>query len=108
MRKHWERRDVLKTLGAGSAYSIVRGALASAQTPDVATLVLRNGRFTTLDPGHPDASAVATVGNRFAAVGGDKEVVTLLGPQTRVIDLEGRRVVPGLIDSHTHVIRGGL
>ena len=108
MRKHWERRDVLKTLAAGSAYSVLRGALASAQARDVATLVLRNGRFTTLDADNPDASAVAIVGNRFASIGDDKEVMTLLGRQTRVIDLGGRRAIPGLIDSHTHVIRGGL
>jgi predicted amidohydrolase YtcJ len=108
MSRHWERRDVLRTLAAGSAYCAVRGAVGSAQTPDVATLVLRNGKFTTLDAGIPEASAVAVAGNRFAAVGSDKEIMALAGPQTRVIDLGRRRVIPGLIDSHTHVIRGGL
>lgn len=108
MSKHWERRDILKTLAAGSAYSLLGGGLAWTQTGDVATLVLRNGKFTTLDAAKPDASAVAIAGNRFAAVGEEKEVMTLAGPRTRVIDVGGRRVIPGLMDSHTHVIRGGL
>jgi predicted amidohydrolase YtcJ len=108
MSKLWERRDILKTLAAGSAYSVLGGGLAWALTEDVATLVLRNGKFTTLDAVKPDASAVAIAGDRFAAVGEEKEVMALAGPRTRVIDVGGRRVIPGLMDSHTHVIRGGL
>lgn len=105
MTNSWERRDVLKLLAAGSVYSVLGGALARQ---DAGTLVLRNGRFTTLDRLKPEASAVAIAGDRFAAVGDDREVMALAGPQTQVIDVGGRRVIPGLIDSHTHVIRGGL
>ncbi len=77
----------------------------STATPD---LILRNGRFTTLDRANPTASAVAIAQGRFTQVGGDREVMALAGPQTRVIDLGGRSVLPGLIDNHLHIIRGGL
>jgi predicted amidohydrolase YtcJ len=74
-------------------------------TPD---LILHRGLFTTLDRGNPTASAVAIKDGVFAAVGHDSEVMKLAGPSTRVIDLKGKRVLPGLIDNHLHIIRGGL
>ena len=73
-----------------------------------AELILRNGRFTTLDRSNPTASAVAIENGRFTAVGREEEVMALAGASTRVIDLKGRRTVPGLIDNHLHIIRGGL
>jgi predicted amidohydrolase YtcJ len=71
-------------------------------------LILYNGRVTTLDRSNPAATAVAIKDGKFAAVGSDAEVLLLAGSSTRVIDLKGRRVLPGLIDNHTHIIRGGL
>ncbi|MBI1285637.1 MAG: amidohydrolase family protein [Thiobacillus sp.] len=71
-------------------------------------LILHNARITTLDRQNGEASAVAIEGGRFVAVGTGAEVLKLAGPQTQVIDLRQRRVIPGLIDSHIHVIRGGL
>jgi hypothetical protein len=71
-------------------------------------LVLHNGVFTTLNRAHPTASAVAIRDGRFLRVGSDADVMALAGPSTKVIDLKGRRVLPGLCDSHTHVIRAGL
>ncbi len=71
-------------------------------------LILRNGRFTTLDRSNPNAEAVAVTDGRFAAVGTESEVMALAGPNTKVVDLKGRRVLPGLIDNHLHIIRGGL
>ncbi len=71
-------------------------------------LILYNGRVTTLDRSNPTATAVAIKDGKFAAVGSDVEVLLLAGSSTRVIDLKGRRVLPGLIDNHIHVIRGGL
>src|SRR5580704_10762761 len=73
-----------------------------------ADLVLRNGRFTTLDRSNPTASAVAITNGVFTAVGRDHDVMPLADPETRTIDLKGRRVLPGLIDNHLHIIRGGL
>lgn len=74
----------------------------------VPDLVLHRGLFTTLDRRQPTASAVAIHNGRFLKVGDDHEVLALAGPGTRVIDVGGRRVLPGLIDNHLHLIRGGL
>lgn len=71
-------------------------------------LILHRGLITTLDESNPTAEAVAITGGRFTHVGADMEVWPLAGPNTQVIDLKGRRVLPGLIDNHLHIIRGGL
>ncbi|WP_202594170.1 amidohydrolase [Frateuria defendens] len=71
-------------------------------------LILHRGLIATLDRANPVASAVAIAGGKFIAVGREEEVMPLAGPATRVIDLHGRRVLPGLIDNHLHIIRGGL
>jgi predicted amidohydrolase YtcJ len=73
-----------------------------------ADLILHNAKIATQDPAKPMARAVAVQGGRFVAVGGDEDVMPLRGPDTRVIDAGGRTAIPGLNDSHTHVIRGGL
>ena len=73
-----------------------------------ADVILHRGLFTTLARSHPTATAVAIRDGRFLAVGADKEVMALAGPKTKVVDLKGRRVLPGLIDNHLHIIRGGL
>ena len=70
--------------------------------------ILANGRISTLVPVAPDAEAIAIADGLVAAVGSAAEVMALAGPETRLIDLGGRRVIPGLNDSHTHLIRGGL
>ena len=72
----------------------------------IADVILENGRITTLDPRRPEANEVVIVGDKFAGV--DNAAEFERGPQTKVIDLQGRRVIPGLYDSHLHVIRGGL
>ncbi|MEO8524179.1 MAG: amidohydrolase [Caldimonas sp.] len=71
-------------------------------------LILHRGLFTTLDRANPTATAVAVKDGRFIRVGRDEDVMPLAGVATRVIDLSGRRVLPGLIDNHLHIIRGGL
>ena len=73
-----------------------------------ADLILHNGRVTTLDRANPTATAVAIQDGKFVRVGGDADVMSLAGSATRVIDLKGRGVLPGLIDNHLHIIRGGL
>lgn len=75
------------------------------QDPDV---IFHGGKVTTLNPQMPEASAVAISNGTFSAVGGDSEVVGLAGKRTKMVDLRGHRVLPGLTDSHSHIIRGGL
>jgi predicted amidohydrolase YtcJ len=75
---------------------------------NVADVILYRGLFTTLDRSNPTASAVAIKDGLFTAVGSEHETMKLRGPSTKVIDLRGRRVLPGLIDNHLHIIRGGL
>ncbi len=76
-------------------------------TPDsYADLILYNGRITTLDPAYPEATNIAIKDGIITGVNDAEEYER--GPDTVVIDLQGRRVIPGLNDSHLHVIRGGL
>ncbi|MGO4264080.1 amidohydrolase family protein, partial [Lysobacter sp. TAB13] len=74
----------------------------------IADLLLVNGRFSTLDRSNPDPRAVAISDGRFIGVGAEQDMRALAGPTTAIVDLGGRRVIPGLIDSHMHIIRGGL
>ncbi|MDG3004927.1 amidohydrolase [Paludisphaera mucosa] len=71
-------------------------------------LILHNGRIATLDAREPFAQAVAIGGGRFVAVGDDAEILKLRTPAAKVVDLQGRTAIPGLNDSHLHLIRGGL
>src|SRR6058998_3628646 len=75
-------------------------------TKKAADLILHNGRITTLDPKYPEAKNIAIKDGRI--VGVDDAESYERGPNTKVIDLKSRRVIPGLNDSHLHVIRGGL
>ncbi|HYX37789.1 MAG TPA: amidohydrolase [Oligoflexus sp.] len=73
-----------------------------------ADAIFLNGRIATLDPSRPEATALAVTGDRILAVGSDKDISVHQGPKTQVVDLGKHRVIPGLIDSHIHVIGGGL
>ena len=73
-----------------------------------ADLILFNGQFHTVDRENPRATAVAIKDGRFTAVGSDVEAFAEKGSATQLIDLKGRCVIPGLNDSHLHLIRGGL
>jgi predicted amidohydrolase YtcJ len=79
-----------------------------SEAPIAPDLVLFNGHFHTLDRANPVASAVAISGGKFSAVGIDRDVRKLAGEATKLIDLQGRSALPGLIDNHLHLIRGGL
>ncbi len=73
-----------------------------------ADTIYHNGRIVTVWDERPLVSAVAIRDGRFLAVGSDEEVLRTAGPGTRRVDLEGKHVVPGLIDSHVHPISAGL
>ncbi|SPC07020.1 amidohydrolase [Cupriavidus taiwanensis] len=69
--------------------------------------ILVNGTVLTMDAGDTVAQAIAIRGERIVAVGANPQIRRLAGPATEVIDLGGRTVIPGLIDTHIHAIRGG-
>lgn len=79
--------------------------MTASQHPE---LILHNGKLSTLDRANPNATAIAIADGLIRTVGDDRTVMALKGPDTEVIDLGGRRLIPGLNDSHTHLIRGGL
>ncbi len=97
------RKTMVGGLTAFAMMFAITGAMA--QTPG---LVLYNGKIATLDSKSSIASAVAIAGENIIAVGDDKTVRALAGTATRSIDLGGRTVIPGLIDSHLHAIRAGV
>jgi predicted amidohydrolase YtcJ len=101
------RRQVLVVAGLGAAAAVTAGPPAAAAPQDV-DLVLYNGKLTTLDDRMPAAQAIAVRGDRIVAVGSDERIRALARRDTPQIDLRRRRVIPGLNDSHTHLIRQGL
>lgn len=105
------RREFLAT-GAAAGTILALGGCATVGNRGgdggIADLILYNGRITTLDPARPRVAAVAVKNGTITATGSDKEIMARKGARTRVIDLKGRTIIPGLNDSHIHVIRGGL
>lgn len=89
-----------------SAPLLLSCLLAPARADDEKTqeadLILHNGKVVTVDAGFSIRQAVAVKGERLLAVGGDAEVLKRRGPGTKVVDLAGKTLIPGLIDSHTH------
>src|SRR5580693_9059020 len=75
------------------------------EAPD---LIVHSGLITTLDRSNPTAEAAAIKNGVFTAVGRSRDILPTATPSTRIVDLKGRRVLPGLIDNHLHIIRGGL
>lgn len=86
----------------------VDGITAHPDAREPADLVIRNGRIHTGDTSRPNAAALAVRGGRITAVGDDADIAPFVGPDTRVVDVLNRRIIPGLNDSHLHVIRGGV
>jgi predicted amidohydrolase YtcJ len=105
--RRFRRRDILATTTA-LVLGLRAGATLAQGTPMHPDLILVNGRFTTLDRANPNPEAVAITDGMFSAVGEARDILAARGPATKVIALGGRRAIPGLIDSHIHVIRGGL
>ncbi len=83
-------------------------AFSSMDSMAAADLVLLNGKLYTADPSQPSAQAMAVEDGKVLKVGTDAEIKALADASTQVIDLAGKRLLPGLIDTHSHAIFGGL
>ena len=70
-------------------------------------LVITHARILTMDAAAQRAGAVAVQGGRILAVGTDAQILALVGPQTRVINAQGRSLLPGFVESHMHLFAGG-
>lgn len=84
--------------------TVVSGTVVSAQAK--ADLIITNGKITTGD-GSQEVEAVAIAGNKILFTGTNQQALKLKSKQTRIVNAGGNRVIPGLFDSHLHVIRGG-
>ncbi len=106
------RRNVIVGAGAALAMGFVGRSFAKVFSPEqskrMSTLVIRNARITTLDPAMPHAEALAVQDGRIVAVGTNEDVMRGWAAEATILDGQGRRLIPGLNDSHTHLIRGRL
>jgi len=112
------RRRFLAGAGAAATAGGLAGRFAMAQdtapqppaAPRVAPAgtILRNGKIVTVDAAFTIAQSVAVAGDRIIAVGPNDAMAAHAGPATRIIDLKGKTVVPGLIDGHAHMDREAL
>jgi predicted amidohydrolase YtcJ len=117
--KSFPRRTFLKHAGVAGA-AAASGLAAAPPTPSAAQtaaarpagraadIVLKNAKVITVDRSFTIAQAVAIAGDRIIAVGSDAEMAAHTAPETRVVDLKGRTVTPGIIDGHAHMDREGL
>jgi len=94
-------RNILVSLSA----LILLALLANAHAQGAPDTIYLNGKIVTLDDYFSIEEAVAVRGNSIQAVGSDQEISSLKGDSTLVLDLQGRTVIPGLIDNHNHVVR---
>ena len=114
------RRLLLKAAGAAGTAGVLSGAVpgaagAQASLPapvaagtGLADLILTNGKIITVDAAFTVAQAIAIAGDRIVAVGSDAAMARVSGPTTRVVDLKGKTVIPGITDGHAHMDREAL
>ncbi len=100
-RKNWAYcvSALLLALVACLTIATRTGVAQSGQTADI---ILHKGKILTVDSKFSTAEAVAVAGKKILAVGSDADIMKLAGPKTQVIDLKGRTVIPGIIDTHRH------
>jgi predicted amidohydrolase YtcJ len=107
------RRNALKQLVATATALTIQSPFAApankeGKSMNIPSLIIRNAKITTLDKRNPEAQAVAIANGKFLKVGRSEDVMRLATKTTTIIDARGHRIIPGLIDSHIHIIRGGL
>jgi predicted amidohydrolase YtcJ len=92
----------------GLALTFVAVAGVFGQAKPAADLIVVHAKIWTVDAARPQAEAVAVIGEQIVAVGSDAEIQQWRGPQTKVIDAGGKRLLPGFNDAHVHFISGGI
>jgi predicted amidohydrolase YtcJ len=103
------RNSFLKTVGGAAAYALAGGTLRiEGAEGGKADLVLKNGAVVTMGDGNPFATAMAVKGGRILAIGSEEELKGHIGGRTRVVDLKGKGVSPGIIDAHSHLMAYGI
>jgi predicted amidohydrolase YtcJ len=109
--KRIEQMNVMMTMVGGkvvSEHASFRAAPAqAAPAVRMADVVMFGGKIVTVDARFSTAEGVAIAGGRFVKVGTNAEVRAVAGPATRLVDLKGRTVVPGFIDTHPHAVGRG-
>jgi predicted amidohydrolase YtcJ len=120
-RSDLPRRDFIKAAAVAPALALGPALAATAAAQPATTdpspalpiarpadVVLKSGKVVTVDRTFTVAEAIAVAGGRILAVGPDAQIAPHVAPWTRIIDLAGRAVIPGLIDGHAHLDREGL
>jgi len=110
-RRHFLSAGIKSAASLGLAMPLVEAAMAAPAVDagsHEATVVLRGGKVYTVEPQQPWAQAVAIKGNRIVAVGSDADVSRLVGPRTKVIELDGRMLLPGFVEAHIHPTLGSF
>jgi len=88
---------------------LLMALMQSIQDPSrIADIVFINGKIWTVDESNPEAQAVAVADGKILFVGSNERAKGFVGPQTEIVDLKGRLMLPGFIDNHTHFISGGF
>jgi Amidohydrolase family len=115
-QRHYKKARLVRALPARTVdgakmktliHLLLFGASAWAQDQPTADLMVTDANIYTVDRQHPQAEAVAVIGDRIVALGSKAEIDRLRGPETRVIDAHGKLLLPGFNDAHVHFIHGG-
>ncbi|MBI4478413.1 MAG: amidohydrolase family protein [Acidobacteria bacterium] len=91
---------MLYAMGLMLTLALKSSLLLAQQTADT---ILHNGKILTVDPSFTVAEAIAIRGSQIAAVGTNQQILAMVGPNTKKIDLKGLSVIPGIIDTHNHI-----
>jgi predicted amidohydrolase YtcJ len=101
------RVDSRLSFVASAVLLLAFASLVTAQTRPAADLIITNARIWTVDKARPQAESLAVLRDRIVAVGSATEVDAWHGPQTKVIDAQGKLLLPGFNDAHLHLVDGG-
>ena len=111
-RQHWRlTRGVTARLLVLTIAGLAAACSKQASQPaagNAAELVFKNANIYTVDPNRPTATSIAVRGGKIVAVGADADTAALIGSQTKVVDLQGRLMLPAFHDEHTHPVWGGV